>query len=60
MLNRSVDRDYDIAYYKRWLRHHMDEAEACIDMMRKVGYEPHVELQRMVIVCRNLLDGSLS
>lgn len=44
MLNRSIERDYDIAYYKRRIQSCLNEIEESVCLLQEVGYDPYGEL----------------
>lgn len=44
MFNRSIETDYDIAYYKRRIQSCVNEIEESVRLLLAVGYNPHVEM----------------
>lgn len=58
MLNRSINRDYDINYFTRVLGSHLDDIVSCVDMLRAVGYEPTEQLVEMGELWKKLTNES--
>lgn len=48
MRNRSLNRDYDIAFYRDQITYYSEKIDECITSLVHVGYNPTPELQAVV------------
>ncbi len=58
MLNRSIDRDYDIGYHNYGFKRTLEELKWHIRSFRYVGYEPTEQLVEMGELWKTLTDES--
>ena len=44
MLNRSIDRDFDISYHRRAIEKCLEDIREHVLALKAVGYEPYQEM----------------
>lgn len=51
MLNRSIDRDFDISYHRRAIEKCISDIREHAEMLVAVGYDPYGDLDNAVDQC---------